>query len=128
MTISFWVTSVPPTLYISAGIAFIPGALPDDSCLIALIVSSTMGRLSNVRQTCICGSLSARPHFFKDDLKRLTPVHRRFSKVLCWCGRFSCLTPSDISHVCFQDAANQEARKHDEKSEQSQADVLCSGR
>ena len=65
-------------------------------------------------------ALSDRPHFFKDDLKRLTPVRRRFSEVHRWRGMSSPATPPPgsgmyrwmregpaVSHDCFQVAANQ---------------------
>ena len=65
-------------------------------------------------------ALSDRPHFFRDDLERPTPVRRRFSEVHRWRGRSPPFAPPPgslmyrwmregpaVSHVCLQDAASQ---------------------
>ena len=55
--LSFSATGGPPALYISAGIASDPGALPDDKSFIAFTVSETVGSSSSSGLHSTCGSL-----------------------------------------------------------------------
>ena len=57
-SVSFSAMRSPPALWTSAGIASAPGALSDDSCWTAFLVSMTVGNLSNRTLHSICGSLS----------------------------------------------------------------------
>ena len=56
-SLSFSATGGPPALYISAGIASDPRALPDDSSFIAFTVSETVGSSSSSGLHSTCGSL-----------------------------------------------------------------------
>ena len=53
-SVSFSATGGPPVLYISAGIAFDPGALPDDRSFIAFTVSETVGNSSSNSSSSWC--------------------------------------------------------------------------
>lgn len=53
---NFWVSIGPPDLYISAGMASAPGALPHESWLIALVTSSVVGGKSSSTLASTCES------------------------------------------------------------------------
>ena len=56
-SVSFSATGGPPALWIFAGIASDPGALPDDRSFIAVTVSETVGSSSSSGLHSTCGSL-----------------------------------------------------------------------